>query len=75
MAERNSFAGRYVVKIGILLSLFVRIGVVEYPLIARQVCAVPVFGHNVFANYLNPSAALRAGLSRAVLVEIECVFV
>ena len=68
MAERKSFAGRYIVKIGILLSLFVGIGVVEYPLIARQVCAMAILGHNLFANYLNLS-------SRAVLVEIECVFV
>ena len=68
MAERDFSAGCYVVEINGLFTLFVRISVVENPLVARQLCAMAVLWHNVFANYLNLS-------SRAVLVEIECVFV
>ena len=57
MAERNLSAGLDVVEIDGLFPLFVGIGVVENPLIAGQVCAMAVFGHNVFADYLDPSAA------------------
>lgn len=67
MAERHRFAGRYVVKIYVLLSLFVRIGIVEDPLIAGQVGAVAVSCHYVFADDFDPV--------RAVLIEIECVSV
>ena len=67
MPERHSFAGRYVVKIDVLISLFVRIGIVENPLIARQAGAVAVSCHYAFADHLD--------FFRAVLIEIERVAV
>ena len=60
MTERDLSAGRYVVEIDGLFPLFVGVGVVENPLIAGQVCAMAVFGHNIFADYFDPSTPLRA---------------
>ncbi len=57
MAERHFSAGGCVVEIDGLFPLFVGIGVVENPLVAGQVCAMAVFGHNIFADYFDPSAA------------------
>jgi len=67
MSERRSFAGHYIVKIDVLLSLFVRIGVVEDPLIAWQVGAMAVSCHYAFADDFD--------FVRAVLIEIERVTV
>lgn len=58
MAERDCFASCYVVKIDVLFSLFVRIGIVENPPIARQVSAVSVFCHNTFADDLDSFCAV-----------------
>ena len=67
MAERHRFAGRYVIKIDILLSLAVRIGIVEDPFIAGKVGAMAVSCHYAFADDFD--------LSCSVLVEIKCVTV
>ena len=67
MAEGDLSAGRCVVEIDGLFPLFVRIGVVENPLVAGQVCAMAVLWHNVFSDHFD--------LVRAVLVEIKGVFV
>ena len=66
-SERDSLAGCDVIEIDVLFSLFVGVGVVKNPLIAGQVCAMAVSGHNVFADYFD--------LARAVFVEIKGVFV
>lgn len=71
MAEGDFSAGSYVVEIDVLFPLFVGVSVVENPLIVRQICAMAVFGHNIFAYNLDSSAALRAGSIRAVLIKIE----
>jgi len=67
MAERHFSAGHCVVEIDGLFTLFVRIGVVENPLVAGQVCAMAVFGHNIFAYNLN--------FFCAVFIEVKGVFV
>ena len=67
MAQRNPFAGRHIIKIDVLVSRLVWIGIVENPPIARQVGAMPVACHHTLTDDLN--------LRRAVLVEIERVAV
>jgi len=67
MAERDFSAGRCVVEIDGLFPLFFRIGVVENPLVAGQVCAMAVFGHIVFAYNFDSI--------RAVFIEVKGVFV
>ena len=50
-----------------LISLFVRIGIVENPVIARQVTAMSVLSHNVLTDYFD--------LACAVLIQIKSVSV
>lgn len=67
MPEWDDFTGRYVVKIDVLFSLIVRIGVVENPFIAGQVCAVAISCHYAFANDFDSV--------RTVFVKIESIAV
>ena len=65
ITQRYRFAGGRVIEIDILISLFVRVDVVQYPLAARQVRAMAVLCHDTLADDLH--------VFRAVLVQVECV--
>ena len=56
--ERHPAPARDVVEIRMLLPLTVGIRVVEDPLVARQVAAVPVSGHDALADELEHGAAI-----------------
>ena len=67
MSQRNLFTRRYMIKIDVLLSLLVRVGIIEYPLVARQVGAMPVDRHRGFADHLDAICA--------ILIEIKSIAV
>ena len=62
-SKGDLLGGGDIVKVDVLVSLFVRICVVQYPLVAWQVAAMSVLSHNCLADSLD--------LVCAVFVKIE----
>ena len=57
-AKRDFLARCDIVEINVLFSLFVGIGVVENPFVARQVAAMSVLGHNGLAHDFDLAGAV-----------------
>jgi len=67
LPQRDFFAGCDMIQIHVLFSLLVGIGIVQNPSVAGQITAMPILGHDVFAD--------RSDVVCTVLIQIESVAV